>query len=578
MFAFLYLLIAFGIVLVLDETGALAAEFRSLEHTLLGTAGVCATIWLASLAQIRLLYRAIQRNLWRTVSLLSVGFAALQLGAFTGILLWFHWGGMLDAAALGGGWTLLNIPVVGELLALAPALILAAIGIVSRYRLDATLRPQVWTRGSHFAFYFRWVIAPLPLLILIRLVDHGVGWVFEEPALGLWVYPRTLPALGILLEFVPLLVVLALFPFLLRFVFPTSPLPSAWLRARLRALDERVGVKVREVRIWHTGRARVPNALVTGFFGRSRYVFLSDAMLANFTLDELEAVYCHELGHVRHRHLLMYIAVILGLILFTVALLEPSMLIAGAALGMSTASIEVAQLSFVSLLLLGVLFLLLTVVSRINERQADLAGTRFAPNPFGLVLALERINQMMGGGLRNRPSPTHGSIAMRTDFILAVLRDPRLARTFLRKARRVHTALVALAFAGMASLLIPVSEQVRHFPAMRALFAAIPEEMLFEERRYLPEEIVTVRERLDEVGQRFEDNPRVYYFQAALTEMHARALENATAEQMELAREAVQYYERTLEEATLGFPSAYRFNAMRSVEQLEAALRATSAD
>src|SRR5690606_7722597 len=126
---------------------------------------------------------------------------------------------------------------------LTPALLLAAAGILARYHLDEALRPGVWTRATHFAFNIRWVAAPLPLLLVLRLVSQGLSWLMQEPSVGLIWVAAAVPAVAVLLEFVPLLVALALFPLLLRIVFPTAPLPNAWLRARLRALDEKVGVR-----------------------------------------------------------------------------------------------------------------------------------------------------------------------------------------------------------------------------------------------------------------------------------------------------------------------------------------------
>src|SRR5947208_8027930 len=59
--------------------------------------------------------------------------------------------------------------------------------------------------------------------------------------------------------------------------------------------------------LWDT-HGGVANAMVAGPLPWVRYVFLSDRLLEGLTPDEVEAVFGHEVGHVRHGHLLYYMA------------------------------------------------------------------------------------------------------------------------------------------------------------------------------------------------------------------------------------------------------------------------------
>lgn len=102
-----------------------------------------------------------------------------------------------------------------------------------------------------------------------------------------------------------LVVVLLTFvaPVLLEPVFNRfHTLPDEALAAELRAFAARVGVPVREVLVADASRrTRKVNAYVSGL-GSTRRVVLYDTLLERASLEELEIVIAHELGHRRYRH------------------------------------------------------------------------------------------------------------------------------------------------------------------------------------------------------------------------------------------------------------------------------------
>ena len=52
----------------------------------------------------------------------------------------------------------------------------------------------------------------------------------------------------------------------------------------------------------------IANAMVTGLTPWIRYVILTDRLIDELTPDEIEAVFGHEVGHIRHYHLIFYLA------------------------------------------------------------------------------------------------------------------------------------------------------------------------------------------------------------------------------------------------------------------------------
>jgi STE24 endopeptidase len=85
--------------------------------------------------------------------------------------------------------------------------------------------------------------------------------------------------------------------------YKCAPLDKPELKEKLLALGRNCGVGTREVfEIKLSKETKKANAGVAGL-GKSRRILLSDTLLSNYTDEEIEAVFAHELGHVRLRHI-----------------------------------------------------------------------------------------------------------------------------------------------------------------------------------------------------------------------------------------------------------------------------------
>lgn len=294
------------------------------------------------------------------------------------------------------------------------------------------------------------------------------------------------------------------FPLLLRMTWKTAPLPAGPLRGRLAALNRQAGIQVREILVWRT-EGRVINALVVGFVPRFRYVLLSDGLLQALREDEIEAVYAHELGHVRQHHLALRLAALLAPVALWLALASPAdawlQARAGAHAPAVTSghaaadasldtwkSIDAVTTGMASLFarsipgawLLPMLVALyagivLAWYSRHLEHEADVwacrllsAGSAGDARPRGRVLScsappcgvervvnmLERLGQVTGHP-RDRNAWLHPSIARRTALLRRVGHDRREEARFRRGVRLAGAALCLLtAFSlGLSALL-----------------------------------------------------------------------------------------------------------------------------
>jgi STE24 endopeptidase len=85
--------------------------------------------------------------------------------------------------------------------------------------------------------------------------------------------------------------------------YKVTRLDDPALADRLRRLAAGTGLTVEGVyRIHLSAETRKANAALAGL-GRTRRVLLGDTLLENFTPDEIEVVFAHEVGHHVHRHL-----------------------------------------------------------------------------------------------------------------------------------------------------------------------------------------------------------------------------------------------------------------------------------
>lgn len=235
-------------------------------------------------------------------------------------------------------------------------------------------------------------------------------------------------------------------PFVLRNTWQTEPVPAGAHRDVLELVAKRAGFRARELLVWRTGHA-MSNAAIVGFGPRTRVVLFSDALIAQLDLRELAAVFAHEIGHAVRRHVLVFVAVALAIVLTldwlaTVVLADREWLAGGVVLAG-----------------LGCGYLAFGWLSRRCELEADLYSASLLGDPRPIVDALEKV----GGGFRDVASWRHFSTARRVDFLQRAAIDPNLERGLVRGIRSATIVAVlgcVLALGGRIARDLPlVGEQ-----------------------------------------------------------------------------------------------------------------------
>jgi Zn-dependent protease with chaperone function len=239
-----------------------------------------------------------------------------------------------------------------------------------------------------------------------------------------------------------LLIVVLISPELLRHVLHTERLPDMPLRKSLTEICKQSGIGCRDILLWRTHR-NLGNAAVMGIVPRIRYVMLSDLLLESMTDEQIQAVFAHELGHVKHRHLVWFVAFLVAFssaVLAMLGLIETS-------LHLTENQKHIYELASALLCCLAV-WLSYGFLSRWFERQADVYAARtlqavsLPSDPARdsgasiFASALQRV-ALVNNIPVNARNWTHGSIAARVRYIRKFASDPQVAERFDRTGRRV---------------------------------------------------------------------------------------------------------------------------------------------
>jgi STE24 endopeptidase len=243
-------------------------------------------------------------------------------------------------------------------------------------------------------------------------------------------------------------------PWLLRLFLRLRPLPPCPLRERLQATAQRLGFRCNNILLWDTHHT-LANAMVTGPLPVLRYVVLTDRLVRDMAPEEVEAVFGHEIGHVKHQHMLFYFGFLLASLaavfgLWNVLTLgvgdQPVHAIFSAWLPWWPEGDEVEEvLTLLPLLTLvgAYVFVVFGFLSRRCERQADIYGCRTVSCPV-FIAALEKVARLNGIS-RDRPgwlsSWQHSTIARRVDFCRRLSIDPGLGSRFQRRVGLIKWGL-----------------------------------------------------------------------------------------------------------------------------------------
>jgi STE24 endopeptidase len=175
-----------------------------------------------------------------------------------------------------------------------------------------------------------------------------------------------------------------------------TPLESGELKETILRYADSVNFPVKNVFVMDgSKRSSKSNAFFTGF-GRNKRIALFDTLIAQHNVQEMVAILAHEIGHYKKKHILQGLIISIlhtGILLFLLSLfLDNTGLFQ--AFYMTDQSIY-AGLLFFSLLYTPIeliLSVVMQVLSRKNEYEADRFAAETIANPHSLVEALKKLS------------------------------------------------------------------------------------------------------------------------------------------------------------------------------------------
>jgi STE24 endopeptidase len=379
---------------------------------------------------------------WWFVLWVWISFLALYL---TG------WAGLVQGVLRLG-----DAPLPGwQLVLLLPMLLGLVLGWSHFYRLEVAVHKLAGQEDDRFPSRCSYIVlqarqnlilAAPPFLLLLLL--HGLVFFFPE-------LPDS--ANGVALVCGGLLGGLFVGQaWLMRLLLGWTPLPASPLRDRLRQVARRLSFRCSDILVWNTHNT-MATALLVGPLPFLRYVVLTDRLIANLEAEELEAVFGHEVGHVKHNHMFVYFSLLLASVVLLLAgwnvVLEGihfAFLQHGLATVFPDASWWGASFSWLIhvpflMALATYVYLVFGFLSRDGERQADLFACRAVSFPAFLA-ALERVRVLNGLPSRSKgwfAAWRHPSIGDRIDFLEKMQQFPWLELRFQQKLNLMRGGMAA---------------------------------------------------------------------------------------------------------------------------------------
>ncbi len=329
-----------------------------------------------------------------------------------------------------------------------------------------------------------------------------------------------------------LLFILLVLPPLVRRLWQCTPLPEGLLKDQLTSFCARQNFSAKFYH-WPLFEGKVVTAAVMGIIPGLRYILITPALIETLTLNELESVLAHEIGHVKHRHMLLYLLLIAGFSLFVGLAAEPltylllSQDLFYSLMGQIDVSMEALLALFTSL----PLFLSMLLYFRFCfgyfirnfERQADLHVFTAMGSNSGLISAFEKIGMITGK--RDEPSWHHFGIGQRIDYLKRCEQNPGLIKQHRNKLRLSLLIYVMVMGLGLGlTRQIPIDQLTRTYEEKYT--AAILQKKLHQE----PDKALWLRLAGDLLQhQKMEQKALTAYEQALALEPGNPALMNNLA-------------------------------------------------
>ena len=455
------ILITLGFVIALSYPTGIEPLWSlptDLPNTLMSVSAILLLSILYILIGIRLVRHQIRNNLNSYYRQLFNYRLLLLLIYFAQIYV-FHLPILISGAPECIGLDIGQIPFVTKLLIRTPFLLTLILSYIPFYQVERFIYSHQSDKQTSDKFpsllnylsfqirtYFMLAVLPLMVFIFVLEMIHAIPFLSNT----ILIYPFIDWFISILL----LLAMYLLTPFVLKYLWITKPLSEGSLRIFLKSIAYRANIKIRDFLIWEVGQRPFVNALLIGIFPFNRFVIFTDSLIKNLSDDEIAAVFAHEVGHAKFKHLLI-------LLLFTVAYL--SILFTLSSLFESALGNGICNFGFSLTLIMVFWLVLFGQLSHRFELQADWFAAEITADPDSFTRALTKIAYLNGIPMRTSglSSLTHPSIEKR---ITSIGNRDAFALSQLRTMKKILLILVISCALGIAGVSYTILDEINSIP------------------------------------------------------------------------------------------------------------------
>ena len=223
-----------------------------------------------------------------------------------------------------------------------------------------------------------------------------------------------------------LLIAAVFAPLLIQRFWRCRPMENGSHRHRIEALCRRAGIRCADIVYWPIFGGRMITAGVMGLISRFRYIMVTEALLQMLSPDEIDQVIAHEIGHIKHKHLLLYLLFFIGFMVisyfvfslgsYLMFITKPSIyLLYSVELNAMRADDIFTAVLLVLCIVLYFRFLF-GYFMRNFERQADVYVFELFPSAKPLIDTFSKI-AAASGQPANKPNWHHFSIQQRINYL-----------------------------------------------------------------------------------------------------------------------------------------------------------------
>jgi len=302
------------------------------------------------------------------------------------------------------------------LIGIVPLVIAILLTRLAVFELDRQVRNTLWTKRQFLALNLKLMLFPLSPFILYLFI----GDLVEHSPLSVRMLFITHPYLYWVIMLIIIAIMYIQAPSFIRRIWATHSLPEGELRSRIELMARRLNIRYRDILVWDTAGGRIANAGMAGLLPTSRYIFLTESLLDDFTMEEVETVVAHEFGHIKYRHMVSYVVLSFGYMAFY-ALLYVRFLPVIEKLHFGITAVAFFSAAATLMAFYTYFIFIFRFLSRKFERQADLYAVDSTGKPEVFKSALSRLAVVNYTSHRSSRLVelfrTHPSVSRRLEFV-----------------------------------------------------------------------------------------------------------------------------------------------------------------